>query len=149
MSLTRLPVPIDDFEVTRRAVERMFEDPWLRPLSVFPTVVESAWPPMDVYATDDATFIEVALPGVKPSEVKVSVEGSTLTITGTYEHASERTAAGYALREIREGTFRRSLGLAGAIRPDAIKAEFKGGLLKLTVPRAEEAKPRQIEVAVT
>jgi HSP20 family protein len=149
MALTRVPAPVDDFEVTRRAMERMFEEPWFRPLAWFPTTVENAWPAMDVYATDEAHHIEVALPGVKPTDVKVSVEGSTLTVSGSYEHASERTDAGYALREIREGAFRRTLTLGGGIRADKIKAEFKGGLLKLTVPRAEEARPRQIEVKVT
>jgi HSP20 family protein len=149
MTLTRLPAPVDDFEVTRRALDRIFEDPWFRPLTWFPTSVEAAWPPMDVYSTDEAHLIEVALPGVKPADVKVSVEGSTLAISGTYQHAAERTDAGYAIREIREGAFRRSLTLGGGIQPDRIKAEFKDGLLKLTIPRAEEAKPRQIEVKVT
>ena len=149
MALTRLPAPVDDFDVTRRALEWIFEEPWFRPLTWFPTSVEAAWPPMDVYSTDEAHFIEVALPGVKPADVRVSVEGSTLTISGTYDHAAERTEAGYAMREIREGAFRRSLTLAGGTRQIASRPSSKEGLLKLTVPRAEEAKPRQIEVEVT
>ena len=102
---------------------------------------------MDVYSTDEAHFIEVALPGVKPADVRVSVEADP-PISGTYDHAAERSEAGYAMRETREGAFRRSLTLAGGTRHDRIKAEFKDGLLKLTVPRAEEAKTRQIEVKV-
>jgi HSP20 family protein len=130
-------------------MERMFDDPWFRPLTGFRYAEESMWPPVDVYATDEAHLVEVALPGVKPGDVKVTLDGPTLTITGKYEHAADRTQGGYALREIREGEFRRTLTLGGGIRPEGIKAEFKGGLLKLTVPRAEEAKPRQIEVKVT
>lgn len=149
MTLRRLPVPVDEFDVLRRTMERMFQEPFFRPMPLFRYGEESAWPQLDLYSTDDAHMVEVALPGVKPEDVKITVEGGTLTISGTYEHAADRTEAGYSVREIREGAFRRSLTLGSGIQPDRIKAEFQGGLLKLTVPRAEEAKPRLIDVNVT
>jgi HSP20 family protein len=89
------------------------------------------------------------MPGVKPEDVKVTVEGDTLTIRGTYQHPADRAESGYVLQELREGEFCRSLTLPGEIRPEGVQAKFEDGLLRVSVLRSEAQKPRQIEVKVT
>ena len=148
MTVTRLPAPVDEFDRMRGAMERMFQDPWFRPMSWF-RGEETARPRMDVYETDEAHLVEVALPGVKPDDVKVTVEGDMLTIRGSYQHPAERNESGYVLHELREGEFSRSLTLPGEIKAEGVQAKFEDGLLKVSIPRSEAQKPRQIEVRVT
>ena len=98
--------------------------------------------------TPDSTA-EVALPGVKPNDVNVTVEDDTLTIRGTYQHPAERNESGYVLHELGEGEFSRSLTLPGEITPEGIQAKFEDGLLKVSIPRSEAPRPRRIEAKVT
>jgi HSP20 family protein len=148
MALTRLPSPVIQSDLLRRATDRLLEDPWLRPMSWLRHEA-TLWPRVDVYSTDEEHVVEAALPGVKPDDVKVTLEGEVLTIRASYKHAADRTESGYSLHELHEGEFCRSLSLPGGIRPDRARARFEDGLLKVTVPRAEESKPRRIEVKVS
>jgi len=147
MALTRLPSPIDEMDSMRRMMDRMFHEPWFRPMSWFRDT-DPGWPRVDMYATDEEHVVEAALPGVKPDDVKVTLEDHTLTIRGSYAHDEDRTESGYSLREIREGEFSRSLTLTGDIKPEDVKAEFKDGILRVSIPRSEASKPRAIDVKV-
>jgi HSP20 family protein len=131
----------------RHAMDRMFEDLWTRPRDGAYADEHSL--ALDVRSTPDAYEIEAALPGVKPEDVNISVLGETLTITGSTREDDSKDEAGFSYREIRRGSFSRTVTLPGAVKADAASATFENGMLKLSIPKAEEAKPRQIEIKAT
>ncbi len=107
--------------------------------------------PVDVYQTDDAIVVKAALPGVKPEDIDISVTGDTLTIRGEVkEETSNDNGDGrqYHVRERRYSRFARSLTLPSMVNAGKAEAEIEDGIVTLTIPKAEEAKPRQISVKV-
>jgi HSP20 family protein len=104
---------------------------------------------LDVRTTDDAYEIDAALPGVKPEDVDISVLGETLTITARTNSDESRENDGYSYREIRRGSFSRTVTLPTQVKADEASANFENGMLHLSIPKAEEAKPRQIQIKAT
>jgi HSP20 family protein len=102
---------------------------------------------IDVRTTPDALVVEAALPGVKPEDVDISILGDTLTISGRTSQETSNDEDGYTYREIRRGSFSRTLTLPRGVKSDAAQARFDNGMLELTIPKAEEAKPRQIKIS--
>lgn len=103
-------------------------------------------PPLDVLERGDAFVVTVEVPGVEPGNIDVSVEDSTLTIRGErrfYEKVEEES---FHRIERRFGQFQRTLALPSQVDADKIDAEYRNGLLVVTVPKAETAKPRRIAV---
>jgi len=144
MTLIRRTNPFGEMLSLRSAMDRMFEDLWTRPRGGAYSDEHSL--ALDVRSTPDAYEIEAALPGAKPEDVNISVLGETLTITGSTRTDESRDEDGFSYREIRRGSFSRTVTLPGAVKADAAKATFENGMLKLSIPKAEEAKPRQIEI---
>jgi HSP20 family protein len=102
---------------------------------------------LDLYETDDNLVVETSLPGINPDDVDISIVGNTLTIKGETKHEAEKGEKGrYHYRERRYGAFQRSIILPTGVNTDAAEAVFKDGVLKLTLPKVEEAKPKRIEV---
>ena len=103
-------------------------------------------PPVDVEETAEEFVIRADLPGVPQKDVKVSLRGDTLTIRG--ERQDERSAgAGARLRiERRSGSFERSFTLGAAVRSDGVKATYRDGVLEIRVPKAEQARTREIQI---
>ena len=109
----------------------------------------SAWAPaVDIYEDEDSFLLKVELPEVNRDDVKVNLDGNMLSITGErrFEHEDKRD--GYHRVERSYGQFYRSFTLPPNVNAAEINAEFKEGLLRLTIPKKEEAKPKQIEVKV-
>jgi len=104
-------------------------------------------PALDVEESDDAFTLHVELPGVKPDEVDVSIEENVLTIAGQREFYGEKDAEGFRRIERRFGRFHRAVRLPDRVDPDKVEAAYKDGLLTVTVPKAESAKPRRIQVS--
>ena len=100
---------------------------------------------MDVYAEGDDFVLEVALPGIDPASVDVSVLGSQVTISGEYAAAPEGRS--YLHRERTSGRFDRSVTLPTDLDAEKAQAHYEHGLLRLTVPKAERAKPRKIVIS--
>lgn len=112
---------------------------------VFGSQRASATMPMDLYRTGDHYVLKVDLPGVDPGSVDVSVEDRTLTIRA--ERTVETDAdVQWLARERAQGTFARQLTVGRGLDLDRIDATYTDGVLALTIPVAEEAKPRRIEV---
>ena len=106
-----------------------------------------AWlPALDLYEGKDGFVITVELPGVDPKAVDVSVEDSTLTISGERTFTAETQDGQYHRVERRYGSFLRTLSLPPTAKVDGIKASFDKGVLTVEVPKAEEAKPRKITI---
>ena len=108
---------------------------------------QGAWGPgIDVVESTDAYRLYVELPGLKKEDVKVELNDNVLTLRG--EKKIERNAEGDHWHRIErhEGSFERSFRLAKPIKADTISAKFSDGVLMVTVPKADEAKPREIEI---
>jgi HSP20 family protein len=101
---------------------------------------------MDVVASDGEIVVEAILPGVKPDEVDITVEGNALTIAGDTTTATSQTEGSVLLKEIRRGRFSRTLTLPDGLEPDKATATFEDGVLTLRIPKAEQVKPRQIKI---
>jgi HSP20 family protein len=104
-----------------------------------------SYPPLELVDTDDVITITTQLPGVDKEEVELTVLGDTLTIAGE-KKLSPQNGATYVRHERPHGKFRRLVDLPYSVAPDKIKASYKDGILTITLPKAEEAKPRQINV---
>jgi len=141
MSITRWE-PFKEMLTLRQAMDRLFEDSFVRPARYWNEPGASL--PLDVYTTKDAIVIRAFVPGVKPDEVEITIEGSTVTIRG--ETKAPKEEGTYLLQEQRYGAFARSLDLAIPAQADKAEASFENGVLTFTIPKAEEIKPKVIKV---
>ena len=149
MTIVRRPSPFGELLTLRSAMDRLFEDSFVRPrqwTALFDRDAGSLVP-LDVSSTADELLVEASLPGWKPEDVEITVEGGTLTISGHSADEDERRDEGVLVREIRRGSFSRSITLPEGLEPDKASATFENGILTLRVPRAEQVKPRQIRIA--
>jgi HSP20 family protein len=144
----RRPSSLADVVTLRDAMERLFDDRFFRPIWTWDGMRESA-PALDLFTTQDAVVAKVALPGVKPEQVDVTIADDLVTVRGSYEEEKERTDAGYVHKELSRGSFTRSFALPTAVKGEAAKASFKDGLLTLTLPKTDEVKPRHVKVEVS
>ena len=103
-------------------------------------------PALDVYETPEKLVATVELPGVGPKEVEVSVEDSTLMISGSRDFTQETDEQNYHRVERRYGAFGRAIRLPESADSEKVEARFDKGVLTIEVPKREEAKPRRIEV---
>lgn len=128
-----------------RLLDEAFQTPmWSREDS---GSVTSAWlPAVDVFEEKDAVRIMAELPGVKADEVKISLENNVLTIRGEKRQVAEERTERVHRYERCYGTFERSFTVPTTIDADHIKAAYEDGVLTLTLPKVEKAKPRQISV---
>jgi HSP20 family protein len=109
-----------------------------------------AWvPPLDIFETKDKYVVNLELAGVAPDSVDVSVEDSTLTVSGERAFYQDVPEDAFHRVERRFGPFARSLSLPATANADAIRASFDKGVLTIEVPKAEEAKPKKITVKAT
>lgn len=110
----------------------------------------SAWlPACDVFEDKDAVKIVAEVPGVRPEDVKISLENNLLTIRGEKkQHAEEKTERVHRY-ERSYGTFERTFSLPTTVDPDTIAANYEHGILTVSIPKAERARPREIPVQVS
>jgi len=113
-------------------------------------VALSAWTPaVDIFEDENAFLIKVELPEVSREDVKVNLQDNTLAISGERHFENEEKRDNYHRVERSYGQFYRSFTLPPNINAEAIDAQFKDGVLRLTLPKKEEAKPKQITVNVS
>jgi HSP20 family protein len=103
--------------------------------------------PLDVCETENEFVIKASLPGVKPDDVQITVHGDTLTIRAEGKVEEEKKGEHWHLRERRFGAFQRSVSLGSPVSADRATAHHEHGVLTLTLPKAEEAKPKQIKIS--
>ena len=148
MTLIRRPMPLGDLVSFREAMERLFDERFFRPVWIG-NGDRQADPALDLFTTPEAVIAKVALPGVKPEDVDVTIGDDLVTISGAFKEEKETSEAGYVHKELSQGMFSRSFSLPTAIKADAAKAEFKDGLLTLTLPKTEEVKPTHVKIQVS
>jgi HSP20 family protein len=124
-------------------MDKMFND-------LMPTVRGSQMgfmPAVDMYEDKDNVVVETQLAGIDPDKVNISIENDVLTIKGESEKKSEVDDKNYYKKEIRRGSFYRSVPLPTHVLSDKAAAEASEGVLKITIPKAPEAKPKSIKIA--
>lgn len=133
--------PLAQLDRLQREIDRMFEG---RAGSGIESV--SWMPSTDVEQTESAVIYKLDLPGTKPEDVKIEVHTGMLTVSGERKHETEEKHEGYYSRERITGSFARTFTLPKGTEQDDISAKFDDGVLTITVPRKEEAKPRTISI---
>jgi len=148
MTIVRRPSPFGELMTLRSAMDRLFEDSFVR--RPFGAGIDGGNTlPLDVTSTNDALVVEAALPGIKPEDVEITVEDGTLSIRGNYREERREGEGESLLSEIRRGTVYRTVTLPSGLEPDKATASFEHGVLKLRVPKAEATKLRQIRITPT
>ncbi len=135
--------PMREMVSLREAMDRLFDDAFTRPMG---TMSGMQAPAIDMYQTDDEIVIRAAVPGLKADDVQINVTGDVLTIKGEFKQKEETKEKTYHIREQRWGAFERSILLPTDIVADKAKAEFENGVLTITMPKAEEVRPKTITV---
>ncbi len=133
----------------RRDVDRLFDDLW--PNDEGATNGEgTVWrPSVDIRETDHEFLIHADLPGISKEDLEITVVDGRLMIKGQRHRENESKEGGAHRVERAYGTFTRTFDLPAAVDTEAVAATYKDGVLSVTVPKAEEAKPKQIEVKVS
>jgi HSP20 family protein len=109
----------------------------------------TAWAPaVDIYETEHSLVVKADLPDIKPEELDIRVENNILTIRGERKFEKKVNEDNYLRVERSYGSFSRSFSLANTVNTEAIQADYKNGVLTLSIPKREEAKPKQIKVRV-
>ncbi len=110
---------------------------------------ETIWRPhMDVIETEKDYQVKFVLPGFDRKDIKVSLKDGVLEVKAERKEEKEEKGRDYLIREIATGTFSRRVELPDNIKTDAVSAEYKNGILSLTLPKKEESLPREVEVKV-
>jgi HSP20 family protein len=136
----RLPMEFSDM---RREFDRMFdrlvggENLWQS---------RTANPPVDIIERENEYIVRAEVPGVNPNDVKITLQNDVLTIRGEKTEEKEIEKENYHQSEIMAGTFQRSFALPSSVKSEKIEASSENGILTITIPKAEEAKTREITV---
>ncbi len=138
--------PMRETMTLRDAMDHLFDEAFTRPWGLADGWRGGGAPSVDMYETENEVVIKAAVPGMKAEDVQISVTGDMLTIKGETKEKSELKDKAYHIREQRWGSFERSLSLPTLVVADKAKAEFEDGMLIVTLPKAEEVKPRTITV---
>lgn len=139
--------PFRDVVSLREAMNSLLQESFVRPAGALVGAAAGVGVfPLDVAENENEFVLHAQLPGVKPEEVQITVHGDTVSIRGETKAAEEKKGQTWHLRERRFGTFQRAVSLNAAIDADKANAQFENGVLTLTLPKAETARPKQIKV---
>jgi len=135
--------PAREMMTLREAMDHLFDDAFTRPLTL-----RDGWsvPAIDMYQTDEEIVVKASLPGVKADEVQINITGEVLTLKGETQQVEEKKDKAWHMREQRWGAFERAIALPTEVVADKAKAEFENGILTITLPKAEEVKPKIINI---
>jgi len=133
----------------RGLLRRFFDDTWLEPLLDIEVPKEAAFlPAVDIRETEDKYLLEVELAGIKKEDVHIDVKDGCLTIRGERKFEHEEKKDTYSRIERTYGSFERNFSLPEHVADDRIEAAYKDGVLTITLPKTEKAKPKEIDVKI-
>jgi len=140
--------PARDMVSLREAMDRLFEESFLRPGFLGGNDSAAGLMPLDMYETQEEVVVKAAIPGVKPEDIDVTVTGDLLTIKGEFKSESEDAdeKRNYHRQERRYGSFSRQVALPTSVNADGCQADFDNGVLTLKLPKAEEAKVKKVQI---
>jgi HSP20 family protein len=148
MTLARFS-PISDVVSLREAMDRLFEDSFIRPTSWTGMAAGQLAVPVDLWETKDAYHIAADLPGLTPNDIEINATSDAVTFSGELKQTNDVANEGWLRQERRTGKFTRSFTLPVQIDPNKVEAHFTNGVLELVVPKAESTKPRSIKINAT
>lgn len=127
-----------------RELERLFDDDWFGMFAP----VRMRGPAVNVSQTDKDVVVEFELPSIDPKKVEITIEDQSMTISGGEEEERKEEGKNFFRREIRYGKFSRTVALPVAVKGDQARAEYKDGVLKVTVPKAESTPRKKVQVEI-
>ncbi len=136
---------VDEMERLQREMNQLYSSFFGR-RSMQPRA--AVFPALNVTENENNLYLRAELPGLKAEDIEISVEGDTLTLRGERKPEEPSEKISYHRREREMGRFRRVISFPTRINPEGVEAVFRNGVLKLILPKAEEAKPKQIQVKV-
>ncbi|MFY9583006.1 MAG: Hsp20/alpha crystallin family protein [Candidatus Acidiferrales bacterium] len=139
--------PFRGLSTLQDQMNRLFEDTLFRGRSNESALTTWA-PSVDIYETENALVVKADLPDVNEKDLDIQVENNILTIRGERKFERDVKEDNYLRVERAYGSFSRSFSLGNTVNTEAIKAEYRDGVLTLTIPKREEAKPKQVKVSV-
>jgi HSP20 family protein len=145
MTLVRRPSPFSELITLRQAMDRLFDDTVFRPLTGYDQGGFSRLP-LNVRTTPEALLVEAELPGMKLEDVDITVENGALTIRAEDHTERSEDRGDWIVREIARGSVMRTVTLPTGLEADKAEATFENGVLTLRIPKAEQVKPRQIQI---
>ena len=137
-----LESPWQEMERLRREMNRLFD----RTFTVPETRASRGYPSLNMWTSEDGVVVTAELPGLDPENIDISVEGDTLILSGDRQPEALHEGGTYHRRERRHGKFNRAIQLPCQVESDKVEAVFEKGVLHISLPRAEEEKPRKIAI---
>lgn len=138
--------PAREMVSLRDAIDRLFEESFLRPGFFGTGESPASTLPLDIYETEDMVVVKATVPGIKPADIEVTITGDLLTIKGEFKAEEKTEKHSYLRQERRYGSFCRQVGLPVNINSDQAKATFEHGVLTLEMPKIEAVKPKTVKV---
>jgi HSP20 family protein len=148
MTIARF-TPMTDIVSLRDAMDRLFEESYIRPTVWTGLAAGQMAVPVDLWETKDAYHLRADLPGVTGNELEINATSDSISIGGEVKARTDVTEDGWLRQERRVGKFQRAFTLPVAIDPTKVEATFENGVLQLVLPKAENVKPRTIKVNAT
>jgi HSP20 family protein len=146
MSLARWD-PLIEMRRMREDLDRLFgSSPHMSML--VPWIAEGVAPAVDVFEKGDNVTVKINLPGLKKDDVEVTATEDSVSVSGEFKKEEEVKEAGFHRRERQLGRFFRTIPMPTAIKPDAVKASFKNGVLDITAPKAKAGKAKEKKVPI-
>ncbi len=140
--------PFDELASLRESMERLFADFFTtrRPVRA---LAPSLWEPaIELFETENEVVFRAEMPGIDPKQVNVTVSEDTLNVKGEARTEQEQKGRSYYRRELRHGSFERTVGLPTPVEADQAKANFKNGILEVRMPKAARARAKSVQVEV-
>ena len=141
--------PMTDIVSLRDAMDRLFEESFIRPTTWTGLAAGHLAVPVDLWETKDAYNLRADVPGVTPEQLEINATSDTISIVGEVKGQVDVTNDGWLRQERRVGKFQRAFTLPMAIDPTKVEATFENGVLQLVLPKAENVKPRSIKINAT
>lgn len=141
--------PMTDLVSLRDAMDRLFEESYIRPNGWTGLAAGHLAVPVDLWETKDAYHLRADVPGVTSDQLEINATSDTISIVGEVKGHADVTNDGWIRQERRVGKFQRAFTLPMAIDPTKVDATFENGVLQLVLPKAENVKPRTIKVNAT
>jgi len=138
--------PFNELVTLRQAMDRLFEDSFVRLPHPGDGNEGLFTPAVDIYDTPEKIGVKASMPGVKPEDIDISIDQDNLVIKGETRYEQEIKDEKYVRRECHYGTFARSIALPAGLKIDKAEATMNNGVLTLEIPKAEEVKPRTVKI---
>ena len=135
--------PFGEFDQVRREMLRLLDSV---AGETFGDVATGVFPPLNITQDDDNFYVRAEIPGIKPAELSISALRNRISVSGKREIPREHERVSYHRKERPEGAFNRAVSLPMEVDAERVDAHYADGVLTLTLPKAEQAKPRQIAV---